>query len=66
MHEEVKEHLEYYNADQKRLRHQVCEEARKRIVKETCYDTEEEVRNTTYDFNAREVLEILDDIEKGE
>lgn len=47
-------------------RHQICNEAKKRIVKETCYDTEEEVRNAIYDFNAREVLEILDDIEKGE
>ena len=48
------------------IRHQICEKIRERIVKETCYDTEEEVRNAIYDFNAREVLEILDDIEKGE
>ena len=48
------------------VRHQICEEIRERIVKETCYDTEEEVRNAIYDFNAREVLEILDQIEKGE
>lgn len=28
MHEEVMEHLEYYNADQKQLRHEICEEIR--------------------------------------
>lgn len=53
-------------AKEQDLRHQICEKIRERIVKETCYDTEEEVRNAIYDFNAREVLEILDQIEKGE
>ena len=58
--------IERLNRVRDRQRHQICEEIRKRIVKETCYDTEEEVRNAIYDFNAREVLEILDQIEKGE
>lgn len=31
MHEEVKEHLEYYNADQKQLRKQVCDEIRGKL-----------------------------------
>lgn len=47
------------------IRHQVCDMARKKIVEATCYDTEEEVRNVIYDLNASEVLEILDQIERG-
>lgn len=44
----------------------VVKEAKKLVVEATCYDTEEEARNHLYDMSASEVLEILDQIERGE
>lgn len=46
-------------------RKKIVQEIKKLIVESTCYDTEEEVRNHLYDMSASEVLEILDQIERG-
>ena len=47
-------------------RKKVVKEAKKLVVESTCYDTEEEARNHLYDLSASEVLELLDQIERGE
>lgn len=47
-------------------RKKVVQEIKKLVIESTCYDTEEEVRNHLYDMSASEVLEILDQVEKGE
>lgn len=49
----------------KEERKKVVQETKELVVKATCYDTEEEVRNHLYDMSASEVLEILDQVEKG-
>lgn len=57
-HQEVKEHLEYYNADQKYLHHQVCEEIMNYL------------RNNGFKYTSlvsyNLVKQALDQIEKGE
>lgn len=63
MHEEVKEHLEYYNADQKQLRKQVCDKIRHSFyVGKDSYCDKEGKEIITYHINNF----ILDQIEKGE
>ena len=47
-------------------RKKVVKEAKKLVVEATCYDTEEEVRNHLYDMSASEVLELLDQVERGD
>lgn len=68
MLEEVNEHIEYYNADQKHLRKQVCEEIREKIEKRIeaypiiCEDENGVVRRCVFLDN---IKDILDQIEKG-
>lgn len=47
-------------------RKKVVQETKELVIKSTCYDTEEEVRNHLYDMSASEVLEILDQVERGD
>lgn len=57
LHEEVKEHLEYYNADQKQLRNEICNEIRERIENDFEYDCE---------YTYEKLIEVIDQVEKGE
>lgn len=47
-------------------RKKVVQKAKRLVVESTCYETEEEARNHLYDLSSSEVLEILDQIERGE
>ena len=48
------------------IRHQVCKEIRKSIIDLVGYETEKEARAYNCELNAREVLDEIDQIEKGE
>lgn len=65
MHEEVKEHLEYYNADQKRLRHQICQEIKIAMISIEPNCSIEDMNSNLYEFTGREIYAILEQIEEG-
>lgn len=62
MHEEVMEHLEYYNADQKYLRKQVCDAIREKLKKQIIPTAGSWL--SYYDII--ETNDLLDQIEQGE